>query len=191
MLVVSLEYLIIKIIHFLSILYRPYFNINLSFIFVYVFLCQHLHLMPCLYLISCAGMSLAQPCLSDGQQPVWLFWVALCCAAPAPKKICEDSNITANHSLPQQGSTCKPQPLPAVTQTESRGHAWHHPLFSLLNLTKRLSCIHTCNHLAQRHFCSYTAIHNIWRCTYMSILATSRMYVAMNLKKYKLIRRKC
>lgn len=142
MLMVSLEYLIIKIIHFLSILYRPRFNIHLSFIFVYVFLCQHLHLMSCLCLVSCAGMSLAQPCLSDGQQPVWLFWVALCCAAPAPKKICEDSNITANHSLPQQGSTCKPQPLPAVTQTESRGHAWHHPLFSRCKSNKK-TIMHT------------------------------------------------
>lgn len=134
MLMVSLEYLIIKIIHFISPI--------LQYLFILYFcVCIFMSAFTP-YALFPVGMSLAQPCLSDGQQPVWLFWVALCCAAPAPKKICEDSNITANHSLPQQGSTCKPQPLPAVTQTESRGHAWHHPLFSPCKSNKK-TIMHT------------------------------------------------
>lgn len=99
-------------------------------------------------LASCSGMSLAQPCSWAGQRPVWRYWVAPCCAAPAPKTTCEDSNITANHSLPQPGSTCKPHPLPAATQTESRGHTWHRHLLLRLCLLKtkpkRLSCMQSC-----------------------------------------------
>lgn len=102
-------------------------------------------------LASCSGMSLARPCSWAGQRPVWRYWVAPCCAAPAPKTTCEDSNITANHSLPQPGSTCKPHPLPAATQTESRGHTWHRHLLLRLCLLKtkpkRLSCMQSCRTL--------------------------------------------
>lgn len=61
-------------------------------------------------LFSWTGMSLAQPCLWVGLQPVSQFWAAPCCAAPAQKTY-EDSNITVSLSLPQPGSTSKSHPL--------------------------------------------------------------------------------
>lgn len=114
--------------------------------------------------LSCTGMSLARPCLWAGRRPVWRFWAAPCCAAPALKTTCEGSNITANHSLPQPGSTCKTHPLPAATQTESIRHAWHHPLLlfwqikpakTKQNNTKRLSRVHTCNQIVHWTFIIY------------------------------------
>lgn len=191
MLMVSLQYLIIKIINFLSIFYRPRFNIHLSFI-----LCMSFY------------VSIYTLCLVYALFPVQVWvWLSLVCRMGSSQSDCSGwlfavllllqrryartailPPITAFHS---KGVRVNPNPFQQSPKQRAEDTLGTTLFFPLVNLTKRLSCIHTCNHLAQRHFLSYTEIHDIWSCTYMSILSTSRMYVAMNLKKYKLIRRKC
>lgn len=115
--------------------------------------------------LFCTGMSSARLCSWAGRQQAWPYWVVPCCAAPAPKKTCEDSNITANHSLPQPGSTCKPHPLPAATQTESRGHAWQPPLHPIVSYRLCLlkwnqkTIVHTHMESCRTHTLTFISTH--------------------------------
>lgn len=133
-------------------------------------------------------MSLAQPCLWVGQQPVSQFWAAPCCAAPA-QKTCEDSNITVNHSLPQPGSTSKSHPLSSSHPT--REHRTRLATLSVsyeckLNLLilheiQRPTCLHTCNY-SHRTMCVGTGARIIiqqdvfWCYSYKQYEQTSLLF---------------
>lgn len=158
MLMVSLEYLIIKIIHFISpILQYPFI----------------------LYFCVCLFMSAFTPYTLFPVQ-VWV-WLSLVCRMGSSQSDCSGwlfavllllqrryartailPPITAFHS---KGVRVNPNPFQQSPKQRAEDTLGTTLFFPLVNLTKRLSCIHTCNHLAQRHFLAYAAIHDIWSCT--------------------------
>lgn len=98
-------------------------------------------------------MSLARHCLWAGLRPVWPSLVVPCCAVLALRMVSEGSNITASHSHPQPGSTCKTNPSSSShPNREQRTSLTSAPLFNWKitpDKTIRLPRIEKCNHVVR------------------------------------------